>query len=253
MTPTSTVLTEVAGDTAYLTLHRPEKRNALARQVHHQLGAAIAELRERADVRFVVLRGSGGTFSSGGDLDELMAGLPDDYIRDYRERMRASVLALRGLEQVVVACVDGAAVGAGAALALAADLVVLETDARIRFTFGHVGFVPDAGTTLSLARAVGLPVTRDLLLTGRWVGAEEALARGLVARVAEPGGGAVAVEDVLEELRATPVVAAAMTKDLVEVLANTGFAAGVRTEGVYQSSVSHHPEHDRHLRARFGA
>lgn len=248
---TGTVRVDVLGDTAYVELDRPERKNALARRVHHDLGAVLADLRGRTDIRFVILRGAGGNFSSGGDLDELLAGLPDEYLADYRERMRASVLALRGLEQVVVGTVEGAAIGAGAALALACDVLVVDADAQIRFTFGHVGFVPDAGTTLSLARSVGIPLTRDLLLTGRPLSAREAQAHGLVARVAEPGTAATVTEAVLDELRSTPAVTAAMTKDLIEVLANADFAAGVRTEGVYQSAISHHPDHARHVSTRF--
>jgi 2-(1,2-epoxy-1,2-dihydrophenyl)acetyl-CoA isomerase len=248
--PQEQVLLDVTGDTAYVTLNRPDRRNALRRSVHHELGAVLSEVRGHSGVRFVVLSGNGGAFSSGGDLEELRAGLPDDYISDYGQRMRASVTALRQLDQVVVARVEGAAVGAGAALALAADVVVLDAEARLRFSFGHVGFVPDNGATLSLVRAVGLPVARDLLLTGRWIAAEEAAARGLVARVAPAGESQATVAELLGELRSSPARSAAMTKDLLESLGNPAFESGVRAEGVAQFAASRHPEHAQHVRDR---
>jgi len=249
----SGVAVRIDGDVAHLTLSRPGKRNALARFMHHHLGAAIEAVRTEPDVRFVVLRGAGGTFSAGGDLAELMAGLPDGYLADYRIRMQRSVLALRTLDQVVVSVVEGVAVGAGAALALAADIVVAARDSRWRFSFGHVGFVPDAGSTLAIARAAGLPLARDLLLTGRWLDAAEAERIGLIARTAAPDQLDEAVTGLLDELRQSPPISSAMTKDLLESLANADFAAAVRTEGAYQAAIGSHAQHRAHRRQRFGA
>ncbi|GAA3513452.1 enoyl-CoA hydratase/isomerase family protein [Aeromicrobium panaciterrae] len=246
------VIAQQDGDTVTLFLNRPERHNALARYVHHDLGTAIDALRDEQGVCFVVLRGSGDTFSSGGDLDELRSGLPIDYLQDYWARMEASVLALRRLPHVVISAVSGAAVGAGAALALAADIVIAETDARWRFSFGHVGFVPDAGSTLSIARSGGGALARDLLLTGRWMSSEEAHRSGLIARLALPGELDRTVAQLLDELRQSPAISLAMTKDLIENLTNPDFAASVRTEGVYQSSIGTNAHHRAHLTQRFG-
>lgn len=228
-----------AADTAHVTLDEPGRRNPVSRAMHHELGAAIDEVAAREDIRFVVLRGRGGVFSSGGDLTELRAGLPVEYVADYWRRMAKTILRIRALDQTVVAAVEGVAVGAGAALALAADVVVAERDVRMRFSFVHLGLLPDAGSGIVLVRALGVPVARDLLMTGRWIGAEEAHARGLVARLADVGEVTGAVEGLLAELRAAPPRTLALAKNLIEGLAQPDLGAAVRLEGVYQLAAAH--------------
>src|ERR1700733_8261125 len=176
----ASVLTEVSGDVACLTLSAPGRRNPVSRAVQHELGTELRRITCDDGVRFVVLRGEGGNFSSGGDLEELKDGLPLNYVSDYWERMGKTVLHLRNIDQIVICAVQGVALGAGAALALAGDVVLAEEDARFRFQFVHLGLMPDAGTSWLLPTAVGLPVARDLLLTGRWISALEAHQRGLI-------------------------------------------------------------------------
>ncbi|WP_051025405.1 enoyl-CoA hydratase/isomerase family protein [Nocardia aobensis] len=238
------------GDTAYISINRPSRRNALARQVHHDFGTAVESVAQQHAIRFVVVRGTDGVFSSGGDLQELGNGIPEDYITDYWHRMRRSVLALRALDQVVVAAIEGVAVGAGAALALAADIVIADEDARLRFSFTHIGFVPDAGATLSLSRSAGLAFTRDALLTGRWITAREARDAGLIARIAPRGGLDDGVKQALTELRQAPALSLAMTKQLIDASAIPDFEATTRTEGVYQRAISATSEHRRHFAER---
>src|SRR5699024_10140180 len=125
-------------------------------------------------LRFIVLAGDGGIFSSGGDLSELESELPADYVDDYWSRMRGTIVALSEIDQIVISKIEGAAIGAGAALALAADIVIAEATAKIRFPFVHLGFVPDAGSTWIVPRNAGFAIARDLLLTGRWVDMSEA-------------------------------------------------------------------------------
>lgn len=225
---------DVSSDTAFLTLCAPHKRNALARSVHHEIGAHLDEIRERDDIRFVVLAGCGGVFSSGGDLDELSAGLPSDYVDDYWLRMSKSVVALGALPQIVISVIEGAAIGAGAALALSADLVIAETDAKMRFSFVHLGFVPDASATWLLPRAVGYAVARDMLLTGREVTMREAHERGLVSRLAEPGKASEVRDALLDELRRAPGTALTLTKGLINAPERDALAASTRSEGATQ-------------------
>ena len=118
----------VEGNVATITIDRPQARNALAFAVHHRLGDEIARIAENPEIRFIVLRGAGGFFSSGGDLKDLANGFGPDYLADYWQRMNASIIRLRSVRQIVLAVVEGAALGAGAALAMAADIVIASSD-----------------------------------------------------------------------------------------------------------------------------
>lgn len=244
----STVRTAIAGDVGHLILNRPSRRNAVSRALHHEVGLALRRLTTQHDIRFIVLRGAGGTFSSGGDLAELSAGLPPDYISDYWRRMEETVLLLRAVDQTVIAAVEGPAVGAGAALALAADIVVAEHDARFRFNFVHLGLLPDAGTTYWLPRLIGQAVARDLMLTGRWIDAREAHARGLIARVVPAAGIEPAIDQVLDELRAAPAPALALAKNLIDSATSSNLRSAVRAEGVYQQAAASSGEYLSHVR-----
>lgn len=235
MTELASVLTEVSGDAAYLTLSAPGRRNPVSRAVQHELGAELQRVAHDDGVRFVVLRGEGGNFSSGGDLEELQDGLPSNYVSDYWARMGKTVLHLRNMDQIVICAVQGVALGAGAALALAGDIVLAEDDARFRFPFVHLGLMPDAGTSWLLPTAVGLPVARDLLLTGRWISAPEAHQRGLIARIVPAGSIATAIASLLDEFRLAPPETLSLVKNL---LRRDDFSAVVRMEGVYQQAAA---------------
>jgi enoyl-CoA hydratase/carnithine racemase len=233
-TTKSFVDVKVIDDVAFIRIGDPRDRNALPRHGYHQLGRALDSLAARSGVRFVVLRGNGGIFSSGGDLNELSRGLPQEYLWDYWQRMNATVQRLRSMPQIVVAAVEGLAVGAGAALALSADVVIAERDVRFRFNFVRLGLLPDAGTTILVQALVGLARAREILFSGRWIEAEEAHDFGMVARLSEPGALDSAVEELLGELREAPADTLALLKNLMDASGLAGHAQTVRLEGVYQ-------------------
>ncbi|MGN6127905.1 MAG: enoyl-CoA hydratase/isomerase family protein [Humibacter sp.] len=244
---TDRVRVRTDGDTIHVTLDHPETRNAVSRTMYHELAFVLSQIARRSDLRFVVLSGAGSVFSSGGDLKELADGLPDDYVTDYWQRMSGTILALRAMPQIVLAGVRGAAVGAGAAVALASDMVVIESDARMRFTFTRIGFLPDAGTTVMLPRLLGPAIARDLLFTGRWIDAEEACRRGMVARVCEPGSLEQTVLKLIAELRYSPAGALGMVKNLVDASALSDLTSGVRAEGVQQYAAAASGEYREYL------
>lgn len=227
----------VSGDVATLTLTGP-KKNALSREMHHALAERLAELREQPEIRFVVIRGADGVFSSGGDVTQLSQGLPGDYVEDYRVRMDGTIGAMRSIDQVVIAAVEGVAIGAAAALAFSADLVLAESDAKIRLSFVHLGFVPDAGATYMLPQALGAARARDLLMTGRWITVEEACAGGLISRSCPPGALEESVDDLLAELRLAPPHALAMTKHLINDREQEAHMSAVIEEGRLQPAAA---------------
>ena len=229
----SSVSWRAKDDTAYVTL-QGAKRNALSRAAYHQLGDCLEEIALRPDIRFVVLAGSDGIFSSGGDLNELRDGLPADYLEDYLLRMRRSIIAISEMDKIVISLIEGAAIGAGAALAMSADIVLAEPAARIRLSFVHIGYVPDAGATWMLPRNAGFAVARDVLLTGRTISVQEARQSGLVSRVAEPGGLPALLDTVLDELRIAPPQSLILTKRLINEPERGALAAAIAAEGATQ-------------------
>jgi enoyl-CoA hydratase/carnithine racemase len=222
------VRVEPAGPAVTITLDRPEQRNAQTPATWRALSAAGAVLAQTPDVRVVVLRGAGASFSAGLDramfspeglpgessLAEL-AGLEDDALDAEIAGFQAAFACWSQVPAVTIAAVQGHAVGAGFQLALACDLRVLADDARLAMRETSLGLVPDLTGTWPLVRAVGSARALEICATGRWVGAAEAASIGLATAVvplAELGG---AVEDLTAALLAAPAGALRETLQLL--------------------------------------
>lgn len=168
------------------TLDAAERRNALSKAMVQGLTAAIARVRAPGSgVRAVVITGAGDkAFCSGADLKE-RASMSEPEVRAFLLELRA---ALRGLEQAdcaFIACLNGGAFGGGTELALACDLRVMAPAAELGLTETSLGIIPGAGGTQRLARLVGKGRAKDLILTARKLGADEALRLGVVDRLGD--------------------------------------------------------------------
>ncbi|SEK72330.1 enoyl-CoA hydratase/isomerase family protein [Haloferax larsenii] len=186
---------------ATVTLDAPETRNALTMEVTAGVREALDSLPDEA--RCVVFRGSEGAFCAGGDVNAMMQlqsgalSLPDavDHIID---DTADCVRRVYECDLPTVAAIDGAAVGAGGALAIACDIQLLHEEAHIGFGFRRVGLAVDSGLSYLLPRLVGQNVAMELVYTGELLGPERALELGVVNRVA----GADEFEAELDELTA---------------------------------------------------
>ena len=180
MTPLRTDRT--ADGVVVLTLDVPERRNAMTSELTAAWAAAIPALAADQAVRCLVVTGAGSAFSAGGDLTwlEEAGTLGVDAVRSRMLPFYRTWLAVRDLEVPTIAAVNGPAVGAGLALALACDLRYAVPTARLSAPFTALGIHPGMATTWLLPEVVGLPVARDLLLTGRAVTGADAVALGLV-------------------------------------------------------------------------
>jgi enoyl-CoA hydratase len=175
---------EVEGRVATVRIDRPPA-NAISREVSDELLAAAREAAEREDVGAVVLWGGPRTFAAGADL-KAMAGRGPEDVRPDVTALGEVCLALEDLPKIVIAAINGYALGGGCELALACDLRFAARDAQLGQPEIRLGLIPGAGGTQRLPRLVGLGRARELVYTGRRVPAEEALAIGLVDRVVEP-------------------------------------------------------------------
>jgi enoyl-CoA hydratase/carnithine racemase len=173
-----------------LTLDDPDRRNAMTAEMGAHLSAALADLTVRDDVRAVVLTGAGSAFSGGGDL----ALLEDKAARaksgqDQTASMRRFYEVFLSVVRApfpVLAAVNGHAVGAGACVAIACDLAIVSTDAKIGFNFVRLGIHPGMGGSWSLPRLVGPQRAAELLYTGRLVTGAEAADYGMALDAVPP-------------------------------------------------------------------
>lgn len=172
-----TIRYETAEGLAVITLDRPEVMNALNTAMRHELTAALH--RARAEARAIVLTGSGRAFCSGQDLgDGASEGLNLEAV--LREEYEPLLQAIYTSPLPVLAAVNGAAAGAGANLALAADVVIAAQSAAFMQAFTRIGLMPDAGGTWWLPRQVGMARAMGMALFAEKIGAEEAARMGLI-------------------------------------------------------------------------
>jgi enoyl-CoA hydratase len=167
---------------AVLTLNDPDRRNAMSDEMTAAWTEAIDGLRADAGLRCVVVTGAGSAFSSGGDLSWL-AEKNAGTVPALRDRMLAfyrNWLTIRALEVPTIAAINGHAVGAGFALALACDLRYAASDAKLLVPFTSLGLHPGMATTWLLPEVAGLPLAREMLFTGRAVTGTQAESYGLV-------------------------------------------------------------------------
>jgi 2-(1,2-epoxy-1,2-dihydrophenyl)acetyl-CoA isomerase len=212
---------ETTRDGAVLTiaLNRPDKLNAFGAAMHEAFRGALKEAVD-PEVRAVVLTGSGRGFCVGQDLAELQEG-ERDVGGLLRARWNRHVLGLRGLEKPVLAAVNGPAAGAGLSLACACDLRIAADTAAFVPAFVSVGLVPDTGGSWLVPRLLGYARAFEWMCSGRKIGAEEALAWGLVSEVVAADEALPRAQERAAELAALPTKAIAMTKRLFERAASS--------------------------------
>jgi 2-(1,2-epoxy-1,2-dihydrophenyl)acetyl-CoA isomerase len=220
------------GPVLRLTLSRPSVLNALTGALLQELAAALAEAADPG-VRAVVLTGAGRAFCVGQDLRDLRAG-GADVATLLRERYHPTLLAMRALEKPVLAAVNGPAAGAGLSLACACDLRVASEAATFVPAFVDVGLVPDSGGSWFLARILGSDRAYEWLVSGRHLGAAEALARGLVSEVLPVEGFAEAVAERAARLAAAPTRALALTRRLLDAAPGNPLDAQLELEATLQ-------------------
>ncbi len=171
------------GGVATISINRPEKMNAIRMTTYRELIAALEEADASAECRIILLRGAGSNFSAGNDLQDLVG--PD--LRGLMECVGGIFKTVSRLNKVLVSAVEGVAVGIGTTILLHCDLVVASAKAKFRVPFANLGVGPEGASSVLLPLAIGQKPAREVLLTGRFFSAEEALAWGLVTQLAEPG------------------------------------------------------------------
>ena len=222
-----------------VTLRRPEALNALDQEMTLALVELFEQLNDDDATRVIILTGEGRGFCAGADVGAMAErvgdGRPADFLQYARRGSAKLARTLYHLDKPLVAAVNGAAAGAGAAVAITADVTVMADSAMLSFLFVHRGLVPDYGATWLLPRLVGLRTARRLCLFGERLGADEAFRLGLVDRVVAPTDLQVEARLIAEQLAAGAGVALRLTKRLLGESFDHDHASAVDREFTAQS------------------
>ena len=223
-------------------LERPEAKNALTVEMRDQLVEAVRAARADADVRALLITGTGDAFCAGMDLRAstvAQAGREGFDTRATAEVLRAGVQAfireLWELDKPTVAAVNGVAVGPGAHLALACDFVLVHHATRFLWSFHRWGLVVDAGGAYLLPRLVGLPRAKAMVMLGEGCTGAEAVDLGLAYRCVEPDALEGEASALAARLAAGPTRALGLSKRLLNESFETDLADSLEREGAYQS------------------
>lgn len=201
------------GAIARLEINAPERRNAISAAMWMALPEAAERL---SDARVVVVAGVGEHFSAGADIGEFEeVYATSESVRSYNAAVRAGQQAVADMACPVIAAVDGVCVGGGCGLALHADLRVATDRARFAITPARLGLAYSFGDTRRLVETVGPAAAKDILFTGRLIGAEEALRIGMADRVVPPEDLAGAVAEIAEGIAANSAASHRVSKRMV--------------------------------------
>jgi len=223
---------------AYVTLNRPQARNALSSVVIARLGRIAVDLHADESVRAVLISGAGEAFCAGGDVKEMMSlaedgdRTPQARAHDAAGALHVAISALLRLPKPVLCAVGGVVAGAGVGLALTGDIVWAAE--RATFTLGYtaIGLSPDGGSTLLLPRMVGPKLAAELMMTNRLVDAEEAREIGLISRVVPDDELLPEMIDLANYLANGPTRAYAEVKSLLRRSVLSGIEAQLEEESM---------------------
>lgn len=247
---------DVSEGVATVTFDRPDKLNALTFDVYADLRDLLGEIEHRDDISVLVITGTGRGFCSGGDVHEIIGKLLEMDSRGLLEftRMTGAVVeAMRKVPMPVITAVNGVAAGAGAVIALAADLRILAESASFHFLFTKVGLAgADMGSAYLLPRLIGLGRATELLLLGEEVRAQEAVTIGLATKVVADGDLSAETDHLARRLADGPTLAYGATKVLLSREQDMDLASAIELEAFTQALLMTTEDHAEFYRAFTG-
>jgi enoyl-CoA hydratase/carnithine racemase len=246
-------LYEVDDGVATITLNRPDTLNALTFEIYAQLRDLMVELRRDESAQVVIITGAGKAFCAGGDVHKIIGELLERDMRAHLEFARmtgALIQNMRLLDKPIIAAVNGMAAGAGAVIALAADLRVASDQARFAFLFTKVGLTgADMGAAYLLPRVVGQGRATELLMFGDTIDAATADRYGLVNCVVPHDQLMAAAREWADRLKQGPALALAMTKTMINNEWSMDLASAIEAEAQAQALLLMGEDHRRFFEA----
>ena len=217
---------------AWITIQRPEVRNALDLQTVNELHAIFAEINQSEDVGVVVLTGAGEkVFVSGADIRDIQARKTTDALKGINSRLFKTV---EDCEKPVIAAVNGFAFGGGCELALACDIRICSDNAKFGLPEASLGIIPAAGGMYRLARVVGIGITKELVLTGEPLDAKRAFQIGLVSRVVPQNELLKSVEQLCQKILSRGPLAIRLAKRSLNLITQMPTEAAMALESFVQ-------------------
>ncbi|MBP1747204.1 MAG: enoyl-CoA hydratase, partial [Deltaproteobacteria bacterium] len=234
-----------------ITLNRPDKKNAMDSALLKGLYDALKRAHERAS-QVIVIRGAGKAFCAGGDLVEFNESPdPGSRIDDMADCLHQSIMLIRNTGAIVIAVVEGVAVGAGLGLSLACDLTLAAKNTIMNLGYRRIGLTPDGGGSISLPRLIGAKRFNELYLFSANVTMTEALALGLVNFVCDEAEIEIKLSEIVKNLLALPMETITRIKNLVNHSMFSGLEEHLDMERQYVKELAEQPLFKERLSAFF--
>jgi enoyl-CoA hydratase/carnithine racemase len=235
---TKAVRLEYDGPIAVITNDNVEKHNAFDDDMDQQLFAVLAQLKERTDVRAVIWRGEGKSFSSGRDVSALGGQQVELTHHELMRRGHQGILQLFDIDAPVIVAMHGWSIGASFQRALLCDIRIAAEGARFMLPEVTHGVIPDTGGVGRLYEICGHGVASDLVLTGRPMGVDEAYAHGIVSRVVAPDALDDTAREMAEKIAAAPAVTVRMARRVLRHLAEPDVRSSMAEELIAQTFIA---------------
>lgn len=229
---------EIDGPIATITNDNPAKHNAFDDAMDLALFDILGELKARRDVRSVIWRAEGKSFSSGRDVAAIGGGQVELSHHELMTRGHRGILQILDIEAPVIVAMKGWSIGASFQRALICDIRIAAEGARMMLPETTYGVIPDTGGVGRLYQMCGHGVVTDMVLTGRAMDAEEALRHGVVSRVVPPDDLDATAREMAEKIAAAPAVTVKMARRVVKHLSEPTLRSSMDDELVYQTFVS---------------
>jgi enoyl-CoA hydratase/carnithine racemase len=233
-----TITLEVDGPVAVITNNNPDKHNAFDDEMDARLFEILAELKQRPDVRAIIWRAEGKSWSSGRDVSAIGGGQVSMTHHELMRRGHRGIQQLWDLDAPVIVACKGWTIGGSFQRALLCDIRIAAEGARFRLPEVTYGVIPDTGGVGVLFQIAGHGLVSDMVLAGRVLSADEALAHGIVSRVVPDAELDATAREMAEQIAAAPAVSVKMAREVIRHLAVPQQRAAMADEMIYQTFIS---------------
>ncbi|GGC89489.1 enoyl-CoA hydratase [Thalassobacillus devorans] len=240
----------VDGHKGWLTMNRPDKLNALSRELVAEMKNGLDQLSENENVKVIVLSGEGKSFCAGGDIASMNDIASSSEAAKWVEYVSSLSRKILEIDKYVVAAIHGYAAGAGFSLALACDFIIAKKDAKFALSFSNIGLIPDLGLIRSLSERVPSPIAKEWISSSKIVTAVEAHEQGIVNRLTE-GSLYDEVTDFTKFIEEGPNVVNKYVKFLINHIDDASLDNYFMTENIIQTTLLQTYDHKEGVQAFF--
>jgi len=219
---------------AYLKMNRPDKRNALSKELARSLIEALKEVEKDGEIKVIILSGEGKSFCAGGDIGAMNPDRTSSQVMLKMKETSEITRTILGLDKYVVSAVHGHAAGAGFSLALASDFIVSDSKTQFISSFGKIGLIPDLGLVKLLSDRIPISLAKEWISSSKPISAEEVYSKGLISRLTDNNVVDTATEFVQFIIEGPPV-ANKFVKYLVNHASDFSHESSILQENIIQS------------------